>query len=486
MLGQGLIADETYLEVIKCAGFPQAGSWVLGTMGGILAGRYGLGPLLHAPVDAMLPEAMADPEMTERVANTTGAFIGGNLGGALGYNLSGQRPADISPGGILRSAAGMTPTGVYDHPDEIPTWRNLRRKTAGIGAGVDAWEKDAAPQDLSHAIPAFGSWLVPTMGGILAGATLGDLAGPELAHLTPEGTPEAGQHIGRVAGGLLGGTAGSMLGYKLNETEEAPDVTPVGITSIAAGVPVHAEQPNVDLLSGVNRPMKTAFRAVWPWALGALGAGLAGSEAWHHLSGPDATPAAAAPSAPPSATPEASADLEGFGAHLNAMREVDSDLSISRAPPEVRPAAYPNPMDPTMQSTGVGGWMHPVTSQGASDVLKSYAPLPNEAKAPAIEALSKFYDPSGDGRMDFRATSEHAAKVEPEIVNELNEVGGKFRIIPDSTLQSKIHEGLAPIWHQMDALTSAEQQNVMGVLQQHGRSLPEYAEGHAAGRISHY
>jgi len=254
MLGHGLDADEAYLEVCKLAGFPQAGAWVLGTMGGILAGRYGLGPLLHAPVDAILPDAAADPEMVDRVANTTGAFIGGNLGGALGYNLSGQRAPDVSPAGVLRSAAGMTPTGVYDHPDEIPSWRNLRRKTAGIGAGLAR----ADTQSLSHAIPAFGSWLVPTMGGILAGATLGDLAGPELAHLTPEGTAEAGQHVGRMAGGLLGGTAGSMLGYKLNETEEAPDVTPVGITSIAAGVPVDADRPGVELLSGTNTPQKAA------------------------------------------------------------------------------------------------------------------------------------------------------------------------------------------------------------------------------------
>ncbi|MFA6132441.1 MAG: hypothetical protein WC869_00340 [Phycisphaerae bacterium] len=230
----------------KCAGFPQAGSWVLGTMGGILAGRYGLGPLLHAPVDAMLPDSVADPEMSERVANTTGAFIGGNLGGALGYNLSGQRPADLTPAGVLRSAAGMTPTGVYDHPEEIPTWRNLRRKEAGVGAGIEPWDKTAAdPQSLAHAVPAFGSWLLPTMGGILAGATLGDLAGPAFAHLTPEGTHAAGEHLGRMTGGLLGGTAGSMLGYRLNETSEAPDVTPMGITSIAAGVPIDPDRPDL-------------------------------------------------------------------------------------------------------------------------------------------------------------------------------------------------------------------------------------------------
>lgn len=249
MIGQGLFACDTYEEVCKTAGFPQAGSWLLGTLGGILAGRYGIGPLLHAPMEAVMPEAVATPEMAHHVGDVTGAFIGGNLGGALGYTLSGQRQADLSPGAILRSAAGMTPTGVYDHPDEIPSWRNLRRKTAGVGAGVDQ-----DPRDLVRAVPAFATWLVPTVGGILGGATLGEALGEHLgAHLPQDAAVDAAR-VGNMAGGILGGTAGSMLGYKLNETHEAPDVSPVGVTSVAAGVPVAADQPHVDLFSGTNRP----------------------------------------------------------------------------------------------------------------------------------------------------------------------------------------------------------------------------------------
>lgn len=336
MLGQGLDASRTYLEVCKSAGFPQAGSWVLGTMGGILAGRYGLGPLLHAPMDAILPEDIADSEMRERLGNVTGAFIGGNIGGNLGFSLAGQRKLDLSPTGIMRSAAGMTPSGAYEHPEEIPTMRDLHRKTASvlplvgwlapvaagiaggsylgghaapwiqqimpdgtpmevatemgrIGGGVLGAEAGSlvgrniadrartyeAEKDLGAGISnpnrdvlkiatflqtvgPFGKWLGGTMGGILAGATVGDALAPVLMHVTPEGTIEAGEHVGRMAGGLMGGALGSSLSYKLNQPAEAPDVSPVGVTSIAAGVPVDPDKPRIDLFSGTNKELPVA------------------------------------------------------------------------------------------------------------------------------------------------------------------------------------------------------------------------------------
>lgn len=326
MLGQGLLADETYLEVCKCAGFPQAGGWILGTMGGILAGRYGLGPLLHEPMDAMLPEAVADPEMRERVGNVAGAFIGGNLGGNLGYSLTGQRKLDVSPTGILRGAAGMTPEGVYKAASAWPLVGWLAPVAAGIAGGaylgghagplVQQLLPEGAPieaaQELGgiaggvlgaevgsmagrsiadriraheveqrigagisnpnlpgvqqavaklagflETVPAAAQWLGGSMAGILAGATIGDAAAPLLANLTPEGTYEAGQHVGRMAGGLIGGTVGSGLSFTKNQPAAAPDFNPVGITSVAAGVPVDPNQPDVDLLSGSNK-VKTA------------------------------------------------------------------------------------------------------------------------------------------------------------------------------------------------------------------------------------
>lgn len=261
MLGQGLDASVAYEEVCKLAGFPQAGSWVLGTLGGLVAGRYGLGPILEAPMDAMVPNNVATPDMTRDVGNVTGAFVGGNLGGTLGYMASGQRPFDPSPGGILRGAAGMTPTGAFDHPDEIPTWRNLRRKTAGIGAGLRS-----DMRGLANAVPGFATWLIPTVAGTLGGTVLGSELGEqfgashlgaetnELLDQPPVSDPETWSAAGQSAGSLLGGVGGAALGYKMNETAKAPDVTPFGITSVAAGVPVHGDQPNIDLLSGSNRP----------------------------------------------------------------------------------------------------------------------------------------------------------------------------------------------------------------------------------------
>lgn len=331
MIGSGLDAGRDYLEVCKYAGFPQAGAWVLGTMGGILAGRYGLGPLLHGPMDAILPDAVADAEMRERVGNVTGAFIGGNLGGTLGYALSGQRQLDASPAGLLRGAAGMSPSGVYEHPEEIPTLKELRQKHASVwplvswlvptglgvaggaylggyaapwihdimptgspieaahdmgniaggvlgaevgsmtgreiaakvreheaqrrlGAGIDNPNQDvlktAAAPGLVETIPAFAKWLIPSMGGILVGATIGDAMAPALAPLTPEGTWDAGAHVGRMAGGLIGGALGSGLSYRMNEQAAARDVDPVGVTSVAAGVPVDPDNVKADLLKG--------------------------------------------------------------------------------------------------------------------------------------------------------------------------------------------------------------------------------------------
>ncbi len=329
MIGQGLDASRDYLEVCKYAGFPQAGAWVLGTMGGILAGRYGLGPLLHGPMDTILPESIADDEMRERVGNVTGAFIGGNLGGTLGYGLSGQRKLDLSPTGIMRGAAGMNPEGAYEHPEEIPTLKELRQKRAsawplvgwmvptGVGLAAGAylgghaapWIQgvlpEGAPLETAHdmgniaggvlgaeagsmagrlvasrirdaerplgagidnpnipvlktaeapgffaTVPSFAKWLLPSMGGILAGATIGDAMAPGLAHFTPEGTMDAGAHVGRMAGGLIGGALGSGLSYRLSQPAEAPDVSPVGVTSVAAGVPVDPTKLKADLLAG--------------------------------------------------------------------------------------------------------------------------------------------------------------------------------------------------------------------------------------------
>jgi xanthosine utilization system XapX-like protein len=299
-------------------------------------------------MDAIIPEGIADDEMRERVGNVTGAFVGGNLGGNLGYALSGQRELDLSPTGLMRGAAGMTPSGTYDRPAELPLPGGFRRKSASawplagwlapVAAGIAGgsylgghaapWIQQIMPDgtpldaavDMGHigggvlgaeagslagrgiadkirayeaerrlgagldnpnipgvqqavaklagtddpgflqTIGPFGKWLGGSMLGILGGATIGDAAAPLLAGLTPEGTYEAGQHVGRMAGGLLGGTVASGLTYTKDQPAAAPDFNPVGITSIAAGVPVDPDKPAVDLLAGTNKelPAKVA------------------------------------------------------------------------------------------------------------------------------------------------------------------------------------------------------------------------------------
>lgn len=233
IIGSGLEAEQHYEDTLKTAGYPQAASWVLGTMGGLLAGRYGLGPMLHEPMDVIIPDSMADEGIRHQVGDLTGAFVGGNLGAHVGYTLAGQRAPLQTPAEALRAAAGMDPTGHYEHPEEFDVTKRTR-KTAGIGAGI---------KDFAETVPTFAGWLAPTMGGILAGSIAGDAIGPHLSGLTPEGTPEAGTHIGRVAGGILGGIGGSALGYKLVGKEEAPDMTPLGVTSVAAGADVPSVAP---------------------------------------------------------------------------------------------------------------------------------------------------------------------------------------------------------------------------------------------------
>jgi len=327
MLGQGLDAARDYLEVCKVAGLPQAGSWVLGTLGGIMAGRYGLGPYLADVADVAIPDEVADHAMRESAAKVTGSFMGAGLGGSLGYALSGQRKLDLSPSGILRSTAAMTPEGAYEHPPEVPTYRDFatqRNKTASawplagwlaptlggiaaggylgsqaapfihelmpdgspveaagelgaigggvlgaeagsiagralatkirdretLGAGLNAPGSDKiAAEGFLPALGTFGKWLVPMAGGVLAGHIVGDAAAPLIHPFYGDNIDESAE-LGRIVAGHFGGMAGAMAGYGLTRRAEAPDMSPVGVTTIAAGVPVHPEDVAVNPLVG--------------------------------------------------------------------------------------------------------------------------------------------------------------------------------------------------------------------------------------------
>jgi hypothetical protein len=153
----------------------------------------------------------------------------------------------------------------------------------------------------------------------------------------------------------------------------------------------------------------------------------------------------------------------------------DVDMMPRGLPEHAGPAgpALPHALDPYIHD-GKPGWLPPVTSPNAVEILNRYGTLPDSAKVTAVETLTNTFDPQHTGHPTIDASSAHAPETEHAIRDALNEQGGRYSFVPNSTIDAKIHEGLQPIWPVLDKTTLPEERQLSEVLQAHARSLPEY------------
>ncbi len=192
----------------------------------------------------------------------------------------------------------------------------------------------------------------------------------------------------------------------------------------------------------------------------ALGHGLMAGEPAQHLPTPEPTAPVAEP---PTPLPEGWFD------------NVEPDEYMARGPvasqiPERSEAPLPHSLDPSTKP-GYAGWLPPVHHYDVQNFLSKYGPLPDDAKATAVDVLEQRYDPQHTGQPTIRATSQDAPVIEPAIRDALNAQGGRYNWVSNSTIDSKIHEGLKPIWPLIDRMDLAEQQELARVLHAHAQSV---------------
>lgn len=194
--------------------------------------------------------------------------------------------------------------------------------------------------------------------------------------------------------------------------------------------------------------------------LGGAALGHSMPELWHHPA-PDAAHQALAE------------DADAFYASRDPSFTTSGphEPDISAAPPEG--PALPHALDPYIHD-GKPGWLPPVTSPTATEVLNQYGRLPDSAKVTAVDVLTRMFDPGNTGHPTINAGPHHATAVEPAIRDALNEQGAPYSLIPNSVIDSKIHEGLKPIWPLLEKTNLGEERQLAEVMQAHARSLPEY------------
>lgn len=185
---------------------------------------------------------------------------------------------------------------------------------------------------------------------------------------------------------------------------------------------------------------KVASRSVWPWALGALGAGLAGGAAYEMFGHPVDLGQAPAPAAPAPPAPAAPAPL--------AAQQPEAHVPAA-------PLATAAPAEPAQDFPTRLTGLPPVHSQHAADIVDQYALRDDRLKRVLVDHLTA--NPSRDWREADLATFDPVvAKNAPWFIYDP---------------VSKFHEAAGPMFKALEQASPAEEQDAFRLMQQHRQGL---------------